>query len=104
MLRLLARRAIVQLPLLVAVVAVVAVGTTLLGVCALLLTTSQDRALTEGMARATGPEVEVTAYVAGVPGARVDSVAEDTRALVTRALTPFPTTSAARASSAVRLL
>ncbi|HST84382.1 MAG TPA: hypothetical protein VLL08_21775 [Kineosporiaceae bacterium] len=104
MLRLLARRASVQFPLLVAVVAVVAVGTTLLGVCALLLTRSADQALTEGMARATAPEVAVTAYLADVPAAKADSVAGDTRALLTRTLAPFQATSATRASSAVRLL
>ena len=104
MLRLLGRRAATQLPLLTAVLAVVVVGATLLGVCALLLTVTQERALDSGIARAAPVDVDVTAYVGGVRSENARSVAEDTRAVVTRTLAPFEATSATRASSAMRLL
>lgn len=104
MLRLLAHRAVAQMPLLAAVVAVVTVGATLLGVCALLLTASQERALDEGMARAAAPDVEVTAFAVGIPGENTRSVAEDTRKVVTQAVAPFAATSDARASSIMRSL
>jgi hypothetical protein len=101
-LRLLARRAGVQLPLLAAVLAVVVIGATLLGVCALLLTASSERALDEGVARATPDDVDVTAYVTDVKGENARSVAEEARTAVTSTLDPFRTTSAARASSVMR--
>ena len=104
MLRLLAHRATAQLPLLAAVVAVVTIGATLLGVCALLLTTSQERALESGMARAAPDDVEVTAYVTDVKGKDARSVADDTRALVTRTLAPLAAPTAGRASSMMRPL
>jgi hypothetical protein len=103
-LRLLVRRATVQIPLLTAVVIVVTVGVTLLGVCALLLTASQERALEEGMSRAEPSAVEVTAYVTGIPGKHVRSVADDTRSVITQTLQPFRTTITTRASSVMRPL
>ena len=104
-LRLLARRAAVQLPLLSAVVAMVTVGATLLGVCALLLTVSQDRALDVGLHRVEPDDVSVTAYVIDVGGPHTASVAADTRAAMASALAPFPVSSTdTRASSVTRPL
>jgi hypothetical protein len=103
-LRLLARRARAQWSLLAGLLAVVTIGATSLGVCALLVTRTADRAL-EVVAVTTAPdEVESTAYTVNVPGAAGRSVTADTRALLTAALAPFPTTTNARASSAAREL
>jgi hypothetical protein len=99
---LLARRAGVQLPLLAAVLAVVVIGATLLGVCTLLLTASSERALDEGVSRAAAKDVDVTAYVTDVQGKNARSVAEDARAELTSTLAPFKVTSSTRASSVMR--
>src|SRR4051794_3884169 len=56
------------------------------------------------MKRAAPPDVEVTTYVTGVPGKYVQSVADDTRTLVTQALGPYAAPAAVRASSITRLL
>ena len=66
MLRLLGRRTAVQWPVLVAAGLVAATGATLLGLCALLLTVTQERALEVGMSRAAAADVELTGFAAGV--------------------------------------
>ncbi|GIG90597.1 FtsX-like permease family protein [Plantactinospora endophytica] len=104
MLRLLGRRARAQWPLLGALLAVVALGATLLGTCALLVTSTADRAYEVAAARAAPDDVRVTAYTVTVPSAHARSVAADTRELLTSTLAPFPTTTATRASSALRTL
>ncbi|MDG4830717.1 permease [Solwaraspora sp. WMMD1047] len=104
MLRLLARRARAQWPLLAGLLAVVTIGVTSLGVCALLVTRTADRALEVVAATTAAEEVESTAYTVQVPGAAGRSVTADTRALLTAALAPFPTTTNARASSVSREL
>jgi hypothetical protein len=96
------RRARAQLSLLAAVLAVVTIGATLLGVCALLVTTTQDRALAVGLARSPAAAVDVTAFVGGVPAGAAGSVAAATRAVAGAALAPLPTTTSTRASSAMR--
>jgi hypothetical protein len=103
-LRLLARRASVQVPLLAAVLAVVTVGATLLGVCALLLTTSQQRALEQGMARASAKDVDLTTYASGVKGADAEAVTRDARSVLAEVLAPLGSSSSIRASSAMRRL
>ncbi len=104
MLRLLARRASVQVPLLAAVLAVVTVGATLLGVCALLLTTSQQRALERGMARTKAENVDLTAYASGVKGPDAQGVTRDTREVLAKVLAPLGSSDSTRASSAMRRL
>ncbi|MGA4991489.1 FtsX-like permease family protein [Nonomuraea bangladeshensis] len=104
MLRLVARRARVQWPLLAALLAVAVVGPTLLGTCALLLTRTAERALETAASRATPEQIDVTAYAVTIRGEHARSVADDTRAVLTSALAPFATTTAARASSAMRSL
>ncbi|MDA0638048.1 permease, partial [Nonomuraea sp. MCN248] len=104
MLRLAARRARAQWPLLAALLAVAVVGPTLLGTCALLLTRTAERALETSASRATADRIDVTAYTVTVRGEHAGSVADDTRAVLTSALAPFATTTAARASSVMRAL
>ncbi|GAB3968942.1 hypothetical protein [Plantactinospora veratri] len=104
MLRLLGLRARAQWPMLAALLAVVALGATLLGTCALLVTRTADRAFEVAAARAAPGEVGVTAYTVDVRGADASSVAADTRELLTSTLAPFSATTAIRASSAFRLL
>ncbi|WP_213450397.1 FtsX-like permease family protein [Rhizomonospora bruguierae] len=104
MLRLLARRARAQWPLLAALLMVVTVGATLLGTCALLVTRTGGRALEVAASRATPGDVDVTAYTVTIRSPHARSVAEDTRAVLTSALAPFPATTAARASAKMRSL
>lgn len=100
----LARRARAQWPLLAALLAVVAIGATLLGACALLLTRTAGQAIEVVAARAAPDDVKVTAYNVTVRGADAPSVAADTRAVLTDALAPFATTASTRASSVNRSL
>ncbi|MDG6108764.1 FtsX-like permease family protein [Dactylosporangium aurantiacum] len=104
MLRFAARRARVQWRFLAALLSVVAVGGTLLGVCALLVTETGGRALEVAAARAAPGDVEVTAYTATVAGHEAASVAADTRALLTSTVAPLPVTTAGQATSAMRTL
>ncbi|GAA2207616.1 hypothetical protein GCM10009850_030740 [Nonomuraea monospora] len=104
MLRLVLRRARAQWPLLSALLAVAVVGPTLLGTCALLLSRTAEQALETAASRATPDQIDVTAYTVTVRGEHARSVADDTRRVLTSALAPFATTTAARASSAMRPL
>ncbi|MEN3612020.1 FtsX-like permease family protein [Plantactinospora sp. ZYX-F-223] len=104
MLRLLGLRARAQWPLLAALLAVVVLGATLLGTCALLVTGTADRAFEVAAARAAPGDVGVTAYTVTVRGTHASSVAADTRELLTSTLAPFSATTATRASSAFRTL
>ena len=104
MLRLLARRAGAQWRLLAAVLAVVTIGTTLLGTCALLVTRTPQRAVEAALSRAGPDDVDVTAYAATVRGPDVRSVTADTRQVLTSTLAPFDATTTARASTVVRSL
>ena len=98
---LLARRGATQAGLLVAVLAVVVVGTILLGTCALLLTTAQDRAqqaaLTATPADQLGAEVRLTRLGDDPDGAT--SAAAD---VLQDALAPLPATLSTWATSSVR--
>lgn len=104
MLRLVARRARAQWPLLGVLLAVAVVGPTLLGACALLLTRTAEQALETAASRATSDQIDVTAYTVTVRGEHAKSVADDTRGVLTSALAPFATTTVARASSVMRSL
>ncbi|MFY1689755.1 FtsX-like permease family protein [Plantactinospora sp. WMMB782] len=104
MLRLLGLRARAQWPMLAALLAVVTLGATLLGTCALLVTRTADRAFEVAAGRAAPAEVGVTAYTVDVRRADTGSVATDTRELLTSTLAPFSATTATRASSEFRLL
>ncbi|WP_430785305.1 FtsX-like permease family protein [Actinoplanes sp. G11-F43] len=94
------RRARAQWPLLAALLLVVVIGATLLGVCALLVTSSADRAREVAASRATG--TEVTAYTVAIGAADAASVAADTADVLIEALRPFPAEPRGRAASIVR--
>lgn len=104
MLRLLAGRTRAQWPLLVSLLAVVTVGATLLGVCALLVTRTAGQALEVAASRAAPEDVEVTAYTVTMSGRDARSVADDTRELLVDTLKPFRVSTAGRASSVMRML
>ncbi|MEO3811721.1 FtsX-like permease family protein [Sphaerisporangium sp. B11E5] len=104
MLRVLGHRARAQWPLLAALLAVVMVGPTLLGTCALLVTRTAERALETAASRAAPGDVAVTAYIVTVRGPDARSVADDTRGLLTSALAPFTATTSGSASSLLRPL
>ncbi|MFC4533813.1 FtsX-like permease family protein [Sphaerisporangium dianthi] len=104
MLRLLARRARAQWPLLAALLTVVMVGPTLLGACALLITRTAEQALEAAASQAAPGEVEVTAYAVTVRGPDVRSVADDTRTVLASTLAPFAATTSTRVSSLMRRL
>jgi len=97
----LARRGWTQAGLLAAVLAVVVVGTTLLGTCALLLTTGQDRAR-EAALRST-PAEQLTTEVRLTRLGNDPAGATATAAGVLRdALAPLPVTTSTWATSSVR--
>ncbi|WP_233624858.1 ABC transporter permease [Actinoplanes sp. ATCC 53533] len=100
----LARRGRAQWPLLTALLAVVMLGATLLGTCALLVTRTAGQSLEAAATRAAPGDVEVTAYTVAVRGPDARPVADDTRRLLSSVLAPFAATTAARASSAMRPL
>lgn len=111
------RRAIAQLPLLVAVWAVLVAGSALVGTCALLLTTGREQSLTAAAARfdaaGTRDQVAVTVGLGapdpatdGADGAGDDEatgtgaqVAEEVVRQVTDALAPFAASSSVWAAS-----
>lgn len=104
MIALLARRARAQWPLLGSLLAVLTVGATLLGTCALLVTRTSQRAVEVAATRAEPDDVEVTAYTVTVAPGEARSVAADTTAVLKGALAPFSATTATRASSVMRAL
>jgi hypothetical protein len=103
-LRLLAGRTRAQWPLLVSLLAVVTVGATLLGVCALLATRTAGQALEVAASRAAPEDVEVTAYTVEIAAGNGSSVAADTRKLLQETLAPFSSATGGRASSVMRKL
>ena len=82
MLTLVVRRALVQRRLLAAVVVLTAVAADLVGVCALLLGVTQDRAFHEEALRTAAPDVDVTAFVVDLAGSDLAPAREDSRAVV----------------------
>src|SRR5690349_21105164 len=103
-LRFLIRRGRAQWPMMAALLAVVVLGATLLGACALLVTRTAGQSVEAAASRAPAGDVEVTAYTVDVRGPDAQSVADDTRRLLTSVLAPFPAATSARASSAMRPL
>ena len=101
---LLIRRARAQAGVLAGLLALVTLTVVPLGVAALLLGPSAQRAFDVAMARQPVDAVDVTAYVTGVPGGAARGVVADTRSAVTGILDPLPVTTAVRTSSAVRAL
>ncbi|MFG1992678.1 permease [Actinoplanes sp. NPDC048988] len=103
MLSLLLRRARAQWSLLLSLLAVLTVGATFLGTCALLVTRTSDRAF-EVAVRDDPEAAEVVAYTATIAAGDAASVAVDTRRVLVSAVAPFEVTTAARASSVMRAL
>ncbi|MFF5077400.1 FtsX-like permease family protein [Actinoplanes sp. NPDC000266] len=103
MLSLLLRRARAQWSLLLSLLAVLTIGATFLGTCALLVTRTSDRAF-EVAVRDDPAAAEVVAYTATIAAGDAASVAADTRRVLVSAVAPFEVSTAARASSAMRLL
>ncbi|GAA1977696.1 ABC transporter permease [Nocardioides panacihumi] len=89
MLALVARRALVQRRVLAAVVVLVAAAATLLGVCTLLLSATQDRAFHAEVQRSQADDVDVTAYVVGLAGSDLADVRQQARDVVGGVLTPL---------------
>ncbi|GAA2512983.1 FtsX-like permease family protein [Winogradskya humida] len=104
MIALVRRRARAQWPVLAALLAVVTLGATLLGVCALLVARSADVALGVAANRTAPEQTTVTAYTSSVGGPDAAAVVDATRDVLTSALAPFPARTAARASSVLRPL
>ncbi|MFC7533592.1 ABC transporter permease [Actinoplanes sp. GCM10030250] len=104
MLTLLGGRARAQWQLLASLLAVVTVGATLLGVCALLVTRTAEQALEVAASRAVPEDMEVTAYTVTMTAEDARSVADDTRTVLTETLAPFTAQTAGRASSMIRRL
>ncbi|GIF04815.1 FtsX-like permease family protein [Actinoplanes siamensis] len=102
MIALLARRTLAQWPVLAALLAVVTLGATLLGVCALLVTRTAPVALGVAAQQADPRRMSVTAYTSTIKGADTAAVTDATRTVLTSALAPFPATGAVRASSVMR--
>ncbi|MEV4279109.1 FtsX-like permease family protein [Actinoplanes xinjiangensis] len=96
------RRARAQWPLLAAVLTVVTIGATLLGVCALLITRTADRALEVAASRAVPADTGVTAYTVTIARGDVASVDADTRSVLREAVAPFDSVMAGRMSTVMR--
>ncbi|MFG1603142.1 FtsX-like permease family protein [Actinoplanes sp. NPDC049265] len=104
MLSLLIRRVRTQWPLLATLVALLAIGATVAGTCALLVTRTAEQALTSVATRGPADQVRATAYTVEVKPRAAASVAADTRAVLTEAYAPYPITTTVRASSRMRVL
>ena len=104
MLTLLIRRVRTQWPLLAALVALLAIGATVAGACALLVTRTAEQALESVATRGPAADVETTAYTVGVVPKQGASVAADARTMLTESYAPFRVTTTARASSRTREL
>ncbi|WIM99445.1 permease [Actinoplanes oblitus] len=104
MIGLIRRRARAQWPVLAALLAVVTLGATLLGVCTLLVTRSAALALGVAAGEADPATVAVTAYTSDIQGGDARAVVDATRGVLASALAPFPASAAVRASSVMREL
>lgn len=98
------RRALAQRRLLAGVVALVVLGTTLLGVCALLLGATQDRAFTRGVLLESTHDVEVDAFLTEVAGSDVPAVREETQAVVRGVLAPVGSSTSSSVQTRMRRL
>jgi hypothetical protein len=93
------RRALAQRALLAGVVALVTLGTTVLGVGSLLLDATQVRAFTVAARQQPPQDVAATAFLVDVPAADLAGVRQDTEDVVARVLAPLrPTVTSTTAS------
>lgn len=104
MLTLAVRRALVQRRLLTAVVMLIAVAASLVGICSLLLGVTADRAFHAEIERSQPEDVDVTAYVVGVFGPDVVDAREQARRVVGDVLAPMQPTVTSTATARMRRL
>ena len=104
MLSLLLRRLRAQRRLLLGVVALMTVGSTLLGLGSLLLSVSEEQALRSEVRRLPPEGLDVTAYLARVANADARGVSRDATRVVVSALSPFDSTVTTGAVSVMRRL
>lgn len=104
MLTLVLRRAFVQRRLLTSVVVLVATACTLVGICALMLTVTADRAFHEEIERSEPEDVSVTAYLVELRGSDVEAARAEGRRVVEGVLGPMRPTIETTATSRLRRL
>ena len=104
MVTLVLRRAFVQRRLLVALVLLVAVAATLVGVCSLLLGVTAGRAFHAEALRAQPEDVDVTAYVVDLSGADLSPAREEAARVVQQVLAPLRPSLASTATARMRRL
>jgi hypothetical protein len=98
------RRSLAQRRLLAGVVALVTLGTTVLGVGTLLLSATQDRAFTAEVRKAPSQDIDVTAFLVSLKGSDEVRVRGDARAVVGDALAPLHPKLTSNAVSRMRRL
>jgi hypothetical protein len=98
------RRTVTQARLLLGVVALVTVGTALLGIGALLLGTTQDRAFAAGVQEAPSQDVEVTAFLVGLTASDEVAARDAARGVIDDVLGPFDPAYTTNATSRMRRL
>ncbi|KAA1397259.1 permease [Aeromicrobium ginsengisoli] len=104
MLTLVRRRTLAQWRLLEGIVALVTLGTALLGVGALLMGPTQDRSFTAGVEETTPQQTAVTAFIGGVKASDAVAVRDAARAVIADALRPLDPTFTSSATSRMRRL
>ncbi|WP_134742135.1 FtsX-like permease family protein [Nocardioides sp. 503] len=104
MLTLVLRRALVQRRLLAAVLVLVAAAASLLGVCSLLLTVTQDRAFHAEVERSQPADVDVTAFLVDLSGDDIVPGREAAQGVVTEILAPMRPTVTSTATARMRRL
>jgi len=98
------RRTVAQRRLLAGIVALVSLGTTLLGVGALLIGPTQDRAFTAGVQETSPQETAVTAFIGGVKASDEVRVRNAARTVIRDALEPLQPSFTSNATSRLRRL
>lgn len=90
--------------MLTAVLLVVALATTLVGVCALLLGATGERAFSQEVQRSQPHEVDVTAYLVDLPGSGLDAARATARGVVRHVLAGMHPSTVTTATSRMRQL
>ncbi|KQV74212.1 hypothetical protein ASC61_03870 [Aeromicrobium sp. Root344] len=104
MLTLVRRRTLAQWRLLAGIVALVTLGTSLLGVGALLMGPTQDASFTAGVQETTPQQTAVTAYIGGLKASDAVAVRAAAHAVIGDALRPLAPTFTTNATSRMRRL
>ena len=90
--------------MLAALVVLITAATTLLGVSALLLGATQDRAFSEEIERSQPQDVDVSAFLVGVAGSDLEATRDQAQDVVRDVLAPMDPTVTSTASSRMRQL